>query len=86
MQIKHGAPPPPQTMAHKPRIVMPKRRKYKEKLSIHLLHGHVGIIAGGLLAATPNGVNMDWGVTIPRRCRGLLAESPNGLFGVGGGR
>ena len=59
MQIKNGAPPPPQTMAHKPRIVMPKSHKYKEKLSIHLPHGHVGIIAGGL-ATLPYGLLWVW--------------------------
>ncbi len=49
-------------MAHKPRIVMPKGRKYKEKLSNHLLYGHVGIIAGGLLAGC---------VLAPRGCASL---------------
>ena len=56
MQIKNGAPPPPQTMAHKPRIVMPKSHKYKEKLSIHLPHGHVGIIANGYSRPLPYGL------------------------------
>ena len=35
---------------------MPKKHKYKEKLSIHLLHGHVGIIDGGYSRPLPYGL------------------------------
>ena len=47
-------------MVHKPRIVMPKSHKYKEKLSIHLPHGHVGIIANGYSRPLPYGLLWVW--------------------------
>ena len=81
MQIKNGAPPPPQTMAHKPRIVMPKSHKYKEKLSIHLPHGHVGIIANGYSRPLPYGLLVGLGrLGSPGDGAGLLTGSPTGFF------
>ena len=33
-----------------------------------------------VFSETPNGVYMNWRSFYPRRCRGLLAESPTGFF------
>ena len=59
---------------------MPKSHKYKEKLSIHLPHGHVGIIAGGL-ATLPYGLLVGLGrLGSPGDGAGLLTGSPTGFF------
>ena len=68
-------------MAHKPRIVMPKSHKYKEKLSIHLPHGHVGIIANGYSRPLPYGLLVGLGrFGSPGDGAGLLTGSPTGFF------
>lgn len=68
-------------MAHKPRIVMPKSHKYKEKLSIHLPHGHVGIIANGYSRPLPYRLLVGLGrLGSPGDGAGLLTGSPTGFF------
>ena len=71
-------------MAHKPRIVMPKSHKYKEKLSIHLPHGHVGIIANGYSRPLPYGLLVGLGrLGSPGDGAGLLAANSNEVYFVG---